>query len=376
MSKKNKMSFDIDLNDTENSLREQVEEQLENNGYTEDDMSDEDFSQSMDEIYGQSSDEDEEDDQSDDDLDSATKKKDDAVKEQTSTEDNQEQRKEFGDRANKRIRELNAQKKQAFEEAEQARKEKFETEKNALATRKELLNFKIEKLKHDFESAINDGDASKQVEINAELARIGADISRIESQEEQYKEYKPTTKERSQATEEDVFGVGFDQDKAGKLASDWEFDNPRVLTDKTFADTSVKIGQQLMQRGFQPDTEKFYSELTRRVNMAFGINNPQQSNDESVDEQTNKQTDGAKVVVAKKNPPQKVQTVAGASRTPAPTTMSGASNNKNSIRLEKDDINIAKQLGVDLKTYATNKSRVEKSMNEKGQVRIELFPDY
>ena len=381
------MSFDVDLDglETEKSLREQVEDQLEDNGFTEEETSDKDFEESMDEFYGENNDDDEENEDEDNndeddetsDADSATANKNKAVKDtddnQTQDNDSEIQRKEFGDRANKRIRELNALKKQALEEAESARKSRFEAEKSALETRKELTKLKIKDLKRDFESAINDGDASKQVEINAELAKLGADISKFETEELNYKEYKPQVKEQVQSSDTDVFGLEFDQEKAGKLANDWEFDNPRVLTDKVFADTSIKIGQQLMQRGFKPDSDKFYSELTKRLNMAFGISSQPTKENETNTNETTQKTDGTKVVVAKKNPPQKVQTVAGASRTPAPTTMTGQPASKNGIRLEKDDIELARQLGVDLKTYAANRARVEKSINSKGQIKMDLF---
>jgi len=375
---KNSLSFELDV-DSDVDLRDQVEDQLKDNGYSEDEINDEEFQKGLDDIYGEDEDEDDqaddeqdEDDVDEDNQDSSTDEdsnKD--VKDENQSTEEQEQEEERKGRANKRIRELNEQKNKAWQEAEQARKERFEAEKTALETKEELLVLKRDSLKRDYEAAINDGDASKQVEITAKLAEIGMEISNVSAKKEQFKEYKPSVKTQKEqdVAETDVFGLEYNQEQALKLASDWEFENPRVLTDKAFHDTSVRIGRMLIDRGMKPDTQKFYDELSHRMSLAFGL--PTKQKDET---QQNKAESAKKeVVVAKKTPPvKKVQTVAGASRTSAP---SSNPSNKNVVRLSREDVEVARRLGQDLQTFARNKARVEKNMKEDGSFSGELFPD-
>ena len=149
MTTKNKMSFDVDLDniDTDKSLREQIEEQLEDNDFSDDDMNDELFKSNMDEMYPEDDDDEEEEDPEENEDEVRVKPQDGESQEEDEEDPVEAQRKEIGDRANKRIRTVVAEKNQAQQEAEQARKEKWEADKARLADRKELLTFKVDKLK-------------------------------------------------------------------------------------------------------------------------------------------------------------------------------------------------------------------------------------
>ena len=216
---------------------------------------------------------------------------------------------------------------------------------------KELLELKQERFKRDYVNASQDGDYEKQAEANAELAKIGTQLAAIEGVVSKYKgEYKPEPRQQLARTPD------FDLQKAEQLANEFEFENPRMLGDVNYKNTATKIAEGLMTRGFKPDTEEFYSELSNRMDKAFG-NTPSQ------------QTVQKKAVVAVKKPAP--QAVSGASRTPAPQSGNNT-NSKNSVRLNQDQINEAQRLGQDLKTYARNQQKINDSIKNKGRVSVFL----
>lgn len=271
--------------------------------------------------------------------------------------------KQFGERANKRIRDLNARAKQAEEyankiaqEADAAKKERYESEKARVEMQKELLEIKQERLKTQYVNASQDGDYEKQAEAAAELSKIGTQLAAIEGVSAKYKgEYKPEPRQQLQVQPD------FDLQKANQLATDFEFENPRMIADQAYKATATRIAEGLMTRGFKPDTEEFYTELSSRMNKAFGNSSTNEASGKTQGQPQAK-------VVAKKPAP---QAVSGASRTPAPQSGNNT-NSKNSVRLSQEQIGEAQRLGQDLKTYARNQQKINESIKNKGRVSVYL----
>lgn len=382
----NAVSFDIDLDSESlesdankalgNTAQDDEDEfnfddnQYEDNGLNPSD-DDEDIEDDGDEDASNEDDTDEEgvsQEDNNENIDSEDDDSEDDVKQKTpSNKKSPNNQKQFGERANKRIRDLNARAKTAedyanriAQEADADRKARYEAEKERVLTQKELLELKQERLKTQYINASQDGDYEKQAEANAELAKIGTQLAAIEGVAAKYKgEYKPEPRQQMPQPQ-----VDFDMEKANQLATDFEFENPRLLTDPVFKDTATKIAEGLMKRGFKPDTEDFYSELSNRMDKAFGnnlVNN-------KVSGKTNTQTNHTNKVVARKPAP---QAVSGASRTPAPQSGNNT-NSKNSVRLTSQQIAEAQRLGQDLKTYAKNQKRIEDSIKNKGRVSVYL----
>lgn len=290
------------------------------------------------------------------------------------TSDNSSQtsntKKQGGDRFNKRVRELVAQRKAAedfaFKQAnEKAALEKrlYEAEKERLAAKKESLSALSTNFKQQMSSAAAEQDFAKFAEIQQELSKISTQMVAVEGLEKKYEgEFKPTTTENYQAP------ASFDMKRAESLAKDWEFNNPRVLADQAFRETSQKIGRMLVDRGITPDSEEFYEELTNRVNSAFGLNTKTPS---SRNNQENRETneEPKKTLVVKKGSPKSV--VAGASRTPSPTQSKGAGSR--TVTLSADEIAYAKSNNLDLKSYAKYKDKMETAIKTKGKAVFNLF---
>lgn len=371
----NSTSFEFDLDSDEDLGAEakkafagELEDENLEDGYVEE-------NQEEDEQDDPSNEEESEEDDQNEEEDTEEQEEGDESEEGQEDDDNQEDvknkknpskkspaQKQFGERANKRIRDLNARAKTAedyaskvAQEADAAKKERYESEKARVEMQKELLELKKERYTQAYVNASQDGDYEKQAEANAELAKIGTQLAAIEGVSSKYKgEYKPEPRQQLQVQPD------FDLKKANELATEFEFENPRMIADEAYKATATKIAEGLMNRGFKPDTEEFYTELSSRINKAFSSSPVQEK-------AGGKTTTQAKVVVKKPAP----QAVAGASRTPAPQSGNNT-NSKNSVRLSQEQIGEAQRLGQDLKTYARNQQKINDSIKNKGRVSVYL----
>lgn len=379
-NRNNSTSFDIDLDSDENLETEAKKAFGEEDDNLEDDFleeqNQEDNEEELDDPSNEEEDFNEESDEEEQEQEEGSEEEDELgedsqedVKNKNTSKQKSPEQKQFGERANKRIRDLNSRAKTAEEyaqkiaqEAEADRKARYEAERERVNTQKELLELKQERLKNQYVAASQDGDYEKQAEASSELAKIGTQLAAIEGVASKYKgEYKPEPRQQMPRPQLD-----FDMDKANQLASDFEFENPRLLTDQVYKDTATKIAEGLINRGFKPDTEEFYSELSNRMGKAFGG----AATTSNKTPQTNKaqtQQNQAKVVAKKPAP----QAVSGASRTPAPQSGNNT-NSKNNVRLTQDQIAEAQRLGQDLKTYARNQQKINDSIKNKGRVSVYL----
>jgi hypothetical protein len=380
----NSFTFDFDnmsTEDIEKAALEQMggDEDLENeNEEIEENLEENQENESEEEPAEENEDSNQEDDQdpSEEINDEEDVKENQSEKQEEPAPQTEEHKKEFGDRANKRIRQLNSQMKQALEtatlavqDAEKERKERYESEKEKVRLHKELLQFKSEKLQRDFAQYAQDGDFAKQAEVNAEMAKVGTQLAAIESIEKKYAgEYKPEPKQYvTQHKQAESNDFAADMEKATELAKEWEFENPRVLADENYKKVSHEVGKILLSKGFKLDSPDFYKELTTRMNKAFGTTSQEKEESKVTTE---------KKVVAKKPLPAPKQAVSGASRTPSPgSSISQAKNGSRVVNIKQDDIDYAKRNGIPLKQFARDLARAEKSKNSKGGYSLEVFPD-
>jgi len=129
--------------------------------------------------------------------------------------------------------------------------------------------------------------------------------------------------------------------KLHKLAREWISDNSEWYNkDRITTQAAHIINEDLLQEGFDPESEEFYTEISKRLKKEMPHKFGQQ------EEPTNKPA----------------QVVAGKSRTSA--------SSKGKIRLSQEDVRLAKKMGVPLDVYAKEKAKVEKAGNDYTTVNI------
>ena len=129
--------------------------------------------------------------------------------------------------------------------------------------------------------------------------------------------------------------------KLHKFAREWISDNSEWYNkDRITTQAAHIINEDLLQEGFDPESEEFYTEISKRLKKEMPHKFGQQ------EEPTNKPA----------------QVVAGKSRTSA--------SSKGKIRLSQEDVRLAKKMGVPLDVYAREKAKVEKAGDDYTTVNV------
>jgi hypothetical protein len=169
------------------------------------------------------------------------------------------------------------------------------------------LDAQEEFAKRALQAAIQEGDTEKQVEAQQAMAKMAIERERLtaekiqpQTQEQQYVEQQPVAPRPS-----------------GK-AKEWADKNEWFNTDRAMTFTSMEIHKDLVQEGFDVESDEYYNEIDARIRKEF----PQKFGEQ----------------------PKVTQKVASAVR----TTSSG----RRTVRLTPSQVAIAKKLGVPLEEYA------------------------
>jgi len=259
--------------------------------------------------------------------------------------------------AEKRIRQLIKQRKVREEQLE-AQEQKIadlqsqlqnstqkvqETEKASLVSYENQLKEKLKLAEEGYKNAYDSGDKDKLLEAQkaiadatTELRMVDAKRFYMDDQAKKTETVEPKKEEEAKPTQEDKKPA-----KLHKLAREWISDNSEWYNkDRITTQAAHIINEDLLQEGFDPESEEFYTEISKRLKKEMPHKFGQQ------EEPTNKPA----------------QVVAGKSRTSA--------SSKGKIRLSQEDVRLAKKMGVPLDVYAKEKAKVEKAGNDYTTVNI------
>ena len=251
--------------------------------------------------------------------------------------------------AEKRIRQLIKQRKEREEQLEAQRQqiadlqaqlqnstEKVqETEKASLVSYENQLKEKLKLAEEGYKNAYDSGDKDKLLEAQKAIADATTELRMVDAKrfymDDQAKKTESkqvdsgeTPKENQQKPQQPP--------KLHKLAREWISDNSEWYNkDRILTQAAHVVNEDLLQEGFDPETEEFYTEISKRLKKEMPHKFGQQ------EEPTNKPA----------------QVVAGKSRTSA--------SSKGKIRLSQEDLRLAKKMGVPLDVYAREKAKVEKA---------------
>lgn len=209
------------------------------------------------------------------------------------------------------------------------------TYNNALfAVQEKELNQKTEFARSKYKEAYNSGDQDALLSAQEDLADAKADLKILEQQKnwvaQQAKEYENQKQIDAQNQNAD-----FDP-----KAHAWASRNPWFGQDKTATAVALSIDQDLKERGFDPSSDNYYTEVDRRIQ------------EELPHKFKSKEVEQPETESAVPSRPQRV--VAGQSRTPSPKK----------VKLTQDDVALAKKWNIPLETYAAQKAKAEKADGE------------
>jgi hypothetical protein len=258
--------------------------------------------------------------------------------------------------AEKRIRQLIKQRKEREEQLEAQQQQIAdlqsqlqnstqkvqETEKASLVSYENQLKDKLKLAEEGYKNAYDSGDKDKLLEAQKAIADATTELRMVDAKrfyiEDQAKKTEPveTKEEESKPTEQPK-----QPPKLHKLAREWISDNSEWYNkDRITTQAAHIINEDLLKEGFDPETEEFYTEISKRLKKEMPHKFGQQ------EEPTNKPA----------------QVVAGKSRSSA--------SSKGKIRLSKEDVRLAKKMNVPLDVYAREKAKVEKAGDDYTTVNI------
>jgi len=258
--------------------------------------------------------------------------------------------------AEKRIRQLIKQRKEREEQLEAQQQQIAdlqsqlqnstqkvqETEKASLVSYENQTKDKLKLAEEGYKNAYDSGDKDKLLEAQKAIADATTELRMVEAKrfyiEDQAKktETVEAKEEESKPTEQPK-----QPPKLHKLAREWISDNSEWYNkDRITTQAAHIINEDLLKEGFDPETEEFYTEISKRLKKEMPHKFGQQ------EEPTNKPA----------------QVVAGKSRSSA--------SSKGKIRLSKEDVRLAKKMNVPLDVYAREKAKVEKAGDDYTTVNI------
>ena len=180
----------------------------------------------------------------------------------------------------------------------------------------------MESAQKELAAAIESGDAAAQVEANKRIATLAFENAKLE----QAKENKPVAQEPVQLSD----GGRLPQQTPQSLpepdpqAEAWASKNTWFGKDRAMTFTAFEIHKDLVNEGFDPKSDDYYSEVDKRIKVDF----------------PHKFAKGGDVEQSSKTN----QLVASASRSVRP--------GRKTVRLTSSQVAIAKKLGVPLEEYA------------------------
>ena len=184
----------------------------------------------------------------------------------------------------------------------------------------------ITETKNELKQAMDLGDVDKQVEAQAKLSRLSIEEERAAS----HKAQRERLQQEMQARGVDPNQPQMPQQMPRQAppprepdpkATDWAEKNTWFGSDEPMTLTSFSIHRNLVEEGFDPQSDSYYNEVDKRMRDTFPHKFEQQVSPS--------------------------QTVASANRGAAP-----AKARKGSVRLTPSQVAIAKKLGVPLSEYA------------------------
>ena len=237
----------------------------------------------------------------------------------------------------RKMREAERREQAALDYAKGVEQSRLELEKRFQKTDSEYvkkfessINTGLEAAQKELAAAIESGSAEAQVEANKRIATLAFENAKLsqakEGREEKQAEKPVQLSDGGRLPEETPRQLPTPDPKA----EDWAARNTWFGQNRAMTFTAFEIHKDLVNEGFDPQSDDYYSEVDKRIKVDFPT-----KFDNSEQKQTTKP----------------VQTVASANR----SVKSG----RKTVRLTSSQVAIAKKLGVPLEEYAKQLKNTE-----------------
>ena len=181
----------------------------------------------------------------------------------------------------------------------------------------------LDTVKKQLKQAVESGDVDKQVEANQNLARLSVEAERVRTTQEKKERLKKQREEEverePQQYQQQYVPPQMPPPQPDPKAESWAEKNEWFGKDEPMTLTSFSIHRNLVEEGFDPQSNMYYSEVDKRMRDNFPHKFGQQVSP--------------------------TQTVASANR-------GGPVRRKGTVRLTPSQVAISKKLGVPLSEYA------------------------
>ena len=181
----------------------------------------------------------------------------------------------------------------------------------------------LDTVKKQLKQAVESGDVDKQVEANQHLARLSVEAERVRTTQEKKERLKKQREEEvdrePQQYQQQYVPPQMPPPQPDPKAESWAEKNEWFGKDEPMTLTSFSIHRNLVEEGFDPQSDMYYSEVDKRMRDNFPHKFGQQVSP--------------------------TQTVASANR-------GGPVRRKGTVRLTPSQVAISKKLGVPLSEYA------------------------
>jgi hypothetical protein len=181
----------------------------------------------------------------------------------------------------------------------------------------------LDTVKKQLKQAVESGDVDKQVEANQHLARLSVEAERVRTTQEKKERLKKQREEEvdrePQQYQQQYVPPQMPPPQPDPKAESWAEKNEWFGKDEPMTLTSFSIHRNLVEEGFDPQSDMYYSEVDKRMRDNFPHKFGQQVSP--------------------------TQTVASANR-------GGPIRRKGTVRLTPSQVAISKKLGVPLSEYA------------------------
>ena len=211
---------------------------------------------------------------------------------------------------------------QAVEKKRQSDQERFQKVDSDFTKKfEENIKTGMESAQKELAMAIESGDATAQVEANKRIATLAFENAKLE----QRKQTQPVEQKPVQLSDGGKLPEQTPQSlpQPDPMAEAWASRNTWFGTDRAMTFTAFEIHKDLVNEGFDPQSNEYYAEVDKRIKVDF----PHKFGNSDTKQTT-----------------KPVQSVASAQRSVKP--------GRKTVRLTSSQVAIAKKLGVPLEEYA------------------------
>jgi hypothetical protein len=211
---------------------------------------------------------------------------------------------------------------QAVEKKRQSDQERFQKVDSDFTKKfEENIKTGMESAQKELAMAIESGDATAQVEANKRIATLAFENAKLE----QRKQTEPVEQKPVQLSDGGRLPEQTPQSlpQPDPMAEAWASRNTWFGTDRAMTFTAFEIHKDLVNEGFDPQSNEYYAEVDKRIKVDF----PHKFGNTETKQTT-----------------KPVQSVASAQRSVKP--------GRKTVRLTSSQVAIAKKLGVPLEEYA------------------------